>query len=202
MNDDLDLLQAVRLKGRATEAVLADTTGRSGADVAARIAELAARDLVISGKLVRLGPAGRDTLARWLADERAAADPAETSSAYADFRVLNAEFKALVTDWQLRDGQPNAHDDSAYDQAVIGRLCDVHTRVLPTIDRVSTAIPRLARYREKLEFALTKIRAGETAWFTRPVMDSYHTVWFELHEEFIGACGLTRAAEAGAGHAD
>ena len=25
------------------------------------------------------------------------------------------------------------------------------------------------------------------------MIDSYHTVWFELHEELIGAAGLTRA---------
>jgi hypothetical protein len=52
-----------------------------------------------------------------------------------------------------------------------------------------------------LQQALDKVKAGDTAWLTRPIIDSYHTVWFELHEEFIGAAGLTRAAEAKSGHA-
>jgi hypothetical protein len=46
---------------------------------------------------------------------------------------------------------------------------------------------------------LAKIRAGETMWFTRPIIDSYHTVWFELHEELIRAVGLTREDEAKSG---
>jgi hypothetical protein len=36
---------------------------------------------------------------------------------------------------------------------------------------------------------------------TRPIIDSYHTVWFELHEELIQAAGRSREDEAKAGHA-
>jgi hypothetical protein len=43
--------------------------------------------------------------------------------------------------------------------------------------------------------------AGDTTWLARPIIDSYHTVWFELHEELIAASGLTREEEARAGHA-
>jgi pyruvate,orthophosphate dikinase len=35
----------------------------------------------------------------------------------------------------------------------------------------------------------------------RPIIDSYHTVWFELHEDLMAINGLTRAAEARAGRA-
>jgi hypothetical protein len=38
-------------------------------------------------------------------------------------------------------------------------------------------------------------------WVSCPLVDSYHTVWFELHEELILAAGLTREAEAKAGDA-
>ncbi len=34
------------------------------------------------------------------------------------------------------------------------------------------------------------------------MIDSYHTVWFELHEELIALSGLTREDEAAAGRAD
>jgi pyruvate,orthophosphate dikinase len=33
------------------------------------------------------------------------------------------------------------------------------------------------------------------------MVDSYHTVWFELHEELIGMAGRTRATEAESGSA-
>jgi hypothetical protein len=49
---------------------------------------------------------------------------------------------------------------------------------------------------------LREVRSGEVAWFARPIIDSYHTVWFELHDELIVATGLTREAEARAGDAE
>jgi hypothetical protein len=48
---------------------------------------------------------------------------------------------------------------------------------------------------------LDKVKSGDTTWLARPIIDSYHTVWFELHEELIAASGLTREEEARAGHA-
>ena len=30
---------------------------------------------------------------------------------------------------------------------------------------------------------------------TKPVIESYHTVWFELHEDLLVTLGLDRAAE-------
>jgi pyruvate,orthophosphate dikinase len=33
------------------------------------------------------------------------------------------------------------------------------------------------------------------------LLDSYHTVWFELHEDLIRLAGRTREAEATAGRA-
>jgi hypothetical protein len=68
-------------------------------------------------------------------------------------------------------------------------------------DQVAADLPRLAAYRPRLDGALARIRAGDRQWFTRPLIDSYHSVWFELHEELIGAAGLTRADEARRGHA-
>jgi hypothetical protein len=47
----------------------------------------------------------------------------------------------------------------------------------------------------KLQTALDNIRAGQTMWLARPLIDSYHTVWFELHEELILATGRTRETD-------
>jgi hypothetical protein len=108
---------------------------------------------------------------------------------------VNREFKALVTDWQLRDGQPNTHEDADYDAGVLARLDEVHRRVTPIVEAVSAELPRLGHYSAKLGAALDRVHAGETMWLSRPLIDSYHTVWFELHEELILAAGLTREAE-------
>lgn len=84
---------------------------------------------------------------------------------------------------------------------MLSRLDGVHRRVGPIIGTVAMQLPRLSRYPVKLRAALDKVKAGDIAWLTRPLIDSYHTVWFELHEELIQAVGLTRDEAAKSGDA-
>jgi hypothetical protein len=198
---ELTVLQAVRLKGRISEADLVATLDEDPADVAATVAQLAAVGLLVTGKALRISPEGRARLNALLAEERSGVDPNVLATSYGDFRAINNEFKALISDWQIKDGQPNSHDDAEYDAAILNRLDNVHQQVLPVIATVTTQLARLGAYAAKLDSALGKVKAGDTTWLARPIIDSYHTVWFELHEELIGASGLTREEEARAGHA-
>jgi hypothetical protein len=200
--DELTLLQAARLKGRVRPADLAATLDEDAASVETAIEELTEAGLLVEGKTVRLSPDGRARLNDLLAKERHGLDGAAFARAYDGFRGVNLDFKALVSDWQLKDGEPNDHGDADYDAAVLSRLDAVHQAVLPILATATEQLPRLDAYAAKLSAALEKVRAGDTAWFTRPMIDSYHTVWFELHEELIGAAGLTRDDEANAGHAE
>jgi hypothetical protein len=198
---ELTVLQAVRLKGRVSLADLAATLGKDTDDLVITVDRLAQSGLLIDGKALRLSPDGRVRLDELLATERQHIDKAALAAAYADFRAVNPEFKALVTDWQLRNGQPNTHEDTGYDAAVLARLDNVHHRVAPIVATAAAQLPRLSRYSTRLQAALDKVHAGETAWVSRPLIDSYHTVWFELHEELILAVGLTRESEAKSGDA-
>jgi hypothetical protein len=198
---ELTVLQAVRLKGRISEADLVATLDEDSADVAATVAQLAAVGLLVTGKALRISPEGRARLNALLAEERSGVDPNVLATSYGDFRAINNEFKALISDWQIKDGQPNSHDDAEYDAAILNRLDNVHQQVLPVIATVTTQLARLGAYAAKLDSALGKVKAGDTTWLARPIIDSYHTVWFELHEELIAASGLTREEEARAGHA-
>jgi hypothetical protein len=181
---------------------LAATLDEDAASVETAIEELTEAGLLVEGKTVRLSPDGRARLNDLLAEERHGLDGAAFARAYDGFRGVNRDFKALVSDWQLKDGEPNDHGDADYDAAVLSRLDGVHQAVLPILATATEQLPRLDAYAAKLSAALEKVRAGDTAWFTRPMIDSYHTVWFELHEELIGAAGLTRDDEANAGHAE
>jgi predicted transcriptional regulator len=200
--DELTLLQAVRLKGRVRHADIAATLDDDEAAVDSAVKELTEAGLLMEGKTVRLSPDGRIRLTQLLADERRDVDAEAFAQAYDDFRAVNRDFKSLVSDWQLRDGEPNDHGDAGYDAAVLGRLDDVHQSVLPILASATGQLPRLDAYTAKLSAALEKVHAGDTTWLTRPIIDSYHTVWFELHEELIGAAGLTREDEAKSGHAE
>jgi DNA-binding MarR family transcriptional regulator len=198
---ELTVLQAVRLKGRLSPADLAATLGEPPADVADTVEQLTRSGLLAGSKVVKISPRGRARLSELLAAERESADADALAAVYGDFRAVNSEFKALVTDWQLKNGQPNTHENADYDAAVLARLDRVHRRVVPIIAAAAVHLPRLSRYSAKLQAALDKVNAGETMWLSRPIIDSYHTVWFELHEELILAAGLTREAEANAGEA-
>jgi hypothetical protein len=60
------------------------------------------------------------------------------------------------------------------------------------VGRCAQAQPRLSRYLERLEFAYDRILAGEIDWVSGVRIDSYHTVWFELHEDLLRILGRTR----------
>jgi DNA-binding MarR family transcriptional regulator len=201
---ELAVLQAVRLKGRVRPADLAATLGQDLGDITDIVERLTESGLLVAGPTLRISPSGRARLETLLAEERRDVDSAAMAAAYHDFHPVNADFKALVTEWQLKggpEGKPNAHDDVEYDAAVLARLDEVHARMVPIIDAAATQLPRLNAYPSKLLVALDKVKAGETAWLTAPLIDSYHTVWFELHEELILANGLTREEAARSGDA-
>ncbi|HEX5252524.1 MAG TPA: MarR family transcriptional regulator [Mycobacterium sp.] len=201
---ELAVLQGVRLKGRVNPADLAATLSADLGDIAPIVERLTAAGLLTEGATLRITGSGSDRLAALLAEEREGIDPAAMAAAYGDFRAVNADFKRLVTDWQLKggpEGVPNAHDDADYDAAVLARLDDLHAGTMPIIAAAAAQLPRLSAYAAKLAAALDKVRAGETTWLTRPLIDSYHTVWFELHEELIVAVGLTREEAARSGDA-
>ena len=192
---ELAVLQAVRLKGRVGPADLAVTLDQDLGDITNIVEQLTASGLLVDGTTLGISPSGRARLETLLSEERKSVDSAAMAAAYDDFRTVNTDFKCLVTDWQLKGGpggNPNTHDDAEYDAAVLARLDDVHARVMPIIAAAATQLPRLNAYSTKLLAALGRIKAGETTWLTRPLIDSYHTVWFELHEELILAIGLTR----------
>jgi hypothetical protein len=44
---------------------------------------------------------------------------------------------------------------------------------------------------------MQKLLSGELDWLTKPIMPSYHTVWFELHEDLLATLGIDRASESG-----
>ena len=190
---ELAVLQAIRLKGRVSRDDLAATLGSE--NVGLTVDGLIESGLLADGPALRISPRGRARLEELLTSERQQVDAAAVLAAYTEFRSVNADFKALVTDWQLRGGQPNTHDDADYDAAVLARLDEVHHRATPIVDAAAAELPRLGRYAAKLQTALDRVRAGETMWLSRPLIDSYHTVWFELHEELILAAGQTRDPE-------
>jgi len=200
---ELAVLQAMRLKGRLTADAAAVCVAGPVDRVQVRLGELVAAGLAtLAGTAFRITSDGRERLAALLDSERRSVDQAVLRAAYHDFDMLNTEVKTVVTAWQLRaDQTPNDHSEAAYDAAVIERLAALHDRFAPLLARMVAIAPRLAPYGARFGNAVQRIRAGDPTFVARPITDSYHTVWFELHEELIGLLGRTRAEEAAAGRA-
>jgi hypothetical protein len=68
----------------------------------------------------------------------------------------------------------------------------IHDRVRPVTADLREALERVSGYGSRLRAALEKVVDGKHEWFTKPVIDSYHTVWFELHEDLLRMLGRER----------
>lgn len=117
-------------------------------------------------------------------------------SAYKEFEKINNKLKTIMTNWQVisigGEEVTNDHSDSHYDNKIIEKLGDLHEHVEKIIDRLSAKLPRLKIYKEKLLKALEKAEDGEIQWVSDARIESYHTVWFELHEDLLRICGRKR----------
>ena len=187
--DDLDddcwlLLHDVRLRGVVDGS---DTT------IEVRVVEagLAAR----ASKGLRLTPAGRERHTEWARVQESETEAA-MERAYQRFLTLNRELIRVCNDWQVRPGgTPNDHADATYDWAVIDRLSAIDDRVGPILRSASQQVVRFGAYRPRLRHARQRVNEGEHDWLTSPRIDSYHTIWMQLHEDLLLALGLDRASE-------
>jgi hypothetical protein len=197
---ELRLLQAIRLKGRLSKDAAATFVGSRSDDLFER---LAADDRITIGTIgAKLTPTGRERLTELLALERETIDQDALSRLYEEFGPHNAVLKEIVTAWQVRaDGNPNDHSDLDYDAAVIARMVRAGSDAAPLLERIAEAAPRLDTYPTRLREALQRVSSGEHKWFANPMVDSYHQVWFELHEDLMGVLGLLREDEAKSGRA-
>jgi len=195
------VVHVLKIKGLASAKDLAAVTGRD--DLAGVLDELVREELVKlrTGRVggYALTGAGRvahsDLLAAAVTDD----ERASAAKAYAAFLPVNGRFKQVCTRWQMRDGgtQPNDHSDPHYDAVVVAELGGVHNEVVAALVPEADAAPRFARYPTRFDAALQRVRAGDTAAFARPMSDSYHDVWMELHQDLLLTLGRERDASDG-----
>ena len=56
-------------------------------------------------------------------------------------------------------------------------------------------MPRLAPYRARFDNAMAHLQRGDDKYLVSVTLDSYHTIWFQFHEELIEMAGRSRADE-------
>jgi hypothetical protein len=120
-------------------------------------------------------------------------------SAYERFERINIELKTLITEWQTIDSGgtrlPNDHTDRDYDLAIIDRLGELHERADQILQTLQKALPRFRYYQDNLQHALEQAEQGAVEWVSGPRIESYHTLWFELHEDLLRILGRRRSEQ-------
>jgi len=91
---------------------------------------------------------------------------------------------------------PNDHSDADYDHKIIDQLGALHERAERPLAKFTDLDPRLGRYPRRLDSAYDKVLAGDQDFVSGAKVDSYHTVWFELHEDLLRMLGRQREEQA------
>jgi hypothetical protein len=198
MSDMHLALHGLAIKKHAMPKDIAEIVGMDAERVASLLKEAESRGRVArtGGKFMLTAPAQvalRSEYSRVYADQRSSA---AMNAAYDGFEKVNVLLKHLITDWQTMDvgGEklPNDHSNKDRDQKIIDRLGDLHERCEPILKQMAAGLPRLGIYMEMLTAALEKAEDGAIEWVSDARIASYHTVWFELHEDLLRALGRER----------
>ena len=190
---------ALRIKGFATVEHIAALAGLDEDTVSTHLEAIRSAGLSQFREargLWQLTPVGRE--AHPAALEADASQPGfrdGIAKPYPGFLKLNEQFKALCGDWQLRDGAPNDHSNTAYDAAVIDRLKTLNVSAQQVTAEFGEVAERFAGYGPRLDSCTHQVLDGAQKMFTGVMCGSYHDVWMELHEDLILTQGIDRHAE-------
>jgi pyruvate,orthophosphate dikinase len=199
-------LRALAIKGYAAPDALATAIGVSAEEAAPLLDQLAADGLAeTAAGSFRLTDAGKAAAAERLAEDATAWGAERALAALDAFLAMDERMKATVTAWQMReiDGEQtfNDHSDAEYDATVMADLAALHADAGPWLDGLEGGPSRLGVYRARLDRANEAAQGGDGRYVASPRVDSYHSVWFELHEDLIRLAGRNRADEVAAGRA-
>ena len=192
-------LHGLAVKKAGAPVAVAAVLGSEEGEVAAALdGAVAAGQAIGASGTYMVTPVGRE----WLVQQYPTAfahfrDNPEATGTYERFERVNRELLKLFTDWQMMPSAggervPNDHSDPDYDNGIIDRLGRQHERAEKILDRFAELEPRLTVYKQRLDEAYDKALAGEHDYVSGARIDSYHTVWFELHEDLLRMLGRER----------
>ena len=198
MNEVHLVLHGVAIKKHGSAQAIASLLGLDPERVGVVLQDLLRRGRVseLQGRF-SLSPASRMALAseysRYYGSLRSDQD---VVAAYDTFERINVELKTLISQWQTLEvaGEivQNNHTDLEHDRDIIDRLGRLHERADRVLGVLAARVPRFEIYRTKLLTALERAEDGDIEWVSAVRVESYHTVWFELHEDLLRLMGRER----------
>lgn len=117
---------------------------------------------------------------------------------YEVFLGLNPTLLEVCSDWQIcRIGTGyvlNDHADRDYDARVLSRLIRIDEAVQEVCAKLTRCLVRFDVFGPRLKSALEEAMSGNHS-HVADSMDSYHTIWFQLHEDLLTTLGISRDDE-------
>jgi pyruvate, orthophosphate dikinase len=201
-----DVVRVLVVKGYATPEGAATALRSTPEETSAILDRLVADGLAeLAADSFRLTADGKTVGREMIATDTATWGAGNAEAALDAFLALDQRMKETVTAWQMRDVDGaqtfNDHADRDYDARVLADLAGLHADADAWLQPLVVGLPRLAAYRERLVLAAALAREGDGRYVASPRVDSYHGVWFELHEDLILLAGRNRADEVAAGRA-
>ena len=201
-----DLVLTLLVRGAVGSEQLAEALAADPDDVARAIEQVLADGTVErTADAIRLTSTGKLRALDLVADDRRELGEGRSAELLEAFHAFDGRMKAIVTAWQVRDvGSEqtlNDHGDAAHDAGVLDDLSALDAEAASWLEPLANDFRRYAAYRVRLGRAVELARAGDHRYVASPRVDSYHGVWFELHEDLIRLAGRRREHEAAAGRA-
>jgi hypothetical protein len=198
------VLHAVLVKGVASTEAMAGFTGLPDEVVAHLSTELAEEGLIkvrqgrIPGAFVTQDgrAAHQELLAAAVKDAQH-----ELAECYNRFLAVNDRFKRGCVEWQKASLPTSGTDPAALTAADISELgswlTPLHDAVGAALNDLAMSVPRFQRYHDRLAEAFARLRLGDRSALLKPMSDSYHDVWMELHQDLLMSLGRQRGTEDG-----
>jgi DNA-binding MarR family transcriptional regulator len=201
-----DTVRTLSIKGSATPDAVASALMSTPERVKPTLDRLVRDGLAErEANMFRLTRSGKSKAKQLLAADQVRCGVSNAVAALDAFLALDKRAKETVTAWQLREEGGaqilNDHTDDRYDARVLNRLASLHRDAKELLALVGKTLDRFRLYTARLDRALTCARDGDGRFVASPQVDSYHSVWFELHEDLILLAGRNRADETAAGRA-
>ncbi len=206
-----DVIHALLIKGFVVPNDLAPAMLSTPEDVGAVLDGVVADGLaeIIGGDalagMFQLTADGKAFASQGIAADREAWGPENAVAALDDLLPFDHRMKDIVTGWQMReiDGRPviNDHTDEAHDAGVLVEFRSLSRDASAWLESLVAGLPRLDLYVARLTRAASQVENGDTMYLASPRVDSFHSIWFELHEDLILLAGRTREDEVAAGRA-
>lgn len=200
---DFLVLHTLRCIGVASEDRVATASRLARQDTGARLRLLSGRGLVAldPGPFGGWGltEEGRTTEGELIRTELRLTGASDfVRRRYESFLQLNPKLLQVCSSWQMRRlGEYqvlNDHADPDYNAAVLSQLVRIDDGAQRICDELATRLARFGVYGVRLTSALDRALAGDRS-YVADSLESYHNVWFQLHEDLLATLGISRDEE-------